>query len=257
MPSTKDIVLGKFFKALFVSKNGFGKTVEMASFHPKGTMWIADFDGRIDPIKLIYPDLDLRYDTYNSENYERFITDWNNKLADPSIKTMCIDSLTSWSMAVVKWKMQISGNANKIFSRGDKKDVYTPGWDEINCETDQITNILDDVVKGGKNFIVTAHPIDKVEIKVEGKTSTSERIRRLVAFGPKIESMVPNYFNEIYSFELSPPMQPSMPWGRTVCTVPKLDLGKSALGLPAYLDITNKHLYDVIRDHLKGKGIDF
>lgn len=254
--STKDIVLGKQFKAMFLSPNGFGKTVALGSFWERaklkgGKLFIADFDGRTDPIKLMFPDADnIYYETYGPLNFIQFIADYNRILQDPAYAVFCIDSFTSLSMTSVTFQMEAKGVGDHKLTKGG---LVTPTWDETNGETMLIATLIDKCKASNKDIIFTAHPYTKTVIGDDVK----EKVKTITAYGHKINLIAPGYFNEIYNFELVNQMDPSKPPKRMVNTFPKDELGKTALPLSRSLDITSKGLYQTMRDELKMKGIEF
>lgn len=259
--STKDIVIGKVFKGLFLGPNGFGKTVAVASFWERykkrnQRIFIADLDGRIDPIKLMYPDADnIVYETYGPSNFMRFIADYNLVLKDPTFGLFCPDSFTSLSMSSVTFQMEAKGVGDHKLTKGG---LVTPTWDETNGETMLIATLLDRCKESGKDIIFTAHPYTKSTIPTEANEK-KERIYTIASYGHKINLITPGYFNEIYNFTTQAQMDVTKPPKRLIYTFPNNEggLGKTALPLSPTLDITSRGLYPTMRDELKMKGIEF
>jgi hypothetical protein len=136
--------------------------------------------------------------------------------------------------------------SDKLGVKFTKGGVAIPSWDEFNGETMLITQFLEVVKSFNCNLFVNAHPIKRL------KTDDGTNYESLVAFGPKIESMIPGYFDEIWYFNKKIPMQGSDVI-RTVHPKPSADyaMAKTAIkAMPASIDFTNKRLYDVMKEYL-------
>jgi len=243
LPSTRDIDLWKAFKILLVAPNGRGKTVAAASFHEAGPIVFHEFDGRMKPVKLIYPNVDIEYFSYGIDNYKQFenwLEDIQKQNHPPKWKTIVIDSITSLSMTNVMYQLTVKGKV-KTGAAG----LPSTSWDEINNETVSISKVLE-VLKRlyerwGINVIVTAHPVTKTEIG-DGDKKETRRTESLVSYGPKIGGIVPGYFDEIYRIAVR---KKDMSGGMdriAITTLTSTDddiLAKSALGIPQELNITN------------------
>lgn len=246
MPNTREIDLWKAFKILLVGPNGRGKSIAAASFHELGPITFRDFDGRMKPVKLIYPNADIDYVSYGVNNYKMF-ENWLEDIqkVPPPFKTIVIDSLTGLSMTNVMYQLSVKGKL-KVGAAG----LPSTSWNEINNETVSIGKVLEVMKvmyeKHGINVIVTAHPVTKTEIG-EGDKET-KRSESLVAYGPKIGGIAPGYFDEIYRIAIRKTSMEG-PLRRLALTnlTSKDDdiMAKSALGLPNELDITDG-LYDAL-----------
>lgn len=234
---------------LFVGESGTGKTCAAASFPTP--MKIFDFDGRMKPIKLMYPDKDIEYDTYGPKNMQAFITEFNGLYDYCKYKTVVIDSLTSLSVSLINFQLRFRDQ------KGAKKvggGIVVTGWDEINGETVSVCQVLDICKMLPSHVILTAHPITKTEI-VDG---LSKRSRALVAYGPKVGSLVPGYFDEVYHFTVEPPISLKERAKHIIVTQNiGEELAKSALPLPTSIDITNKPLYDLLQGYVAEYGVSF
>jgi len=247
MPSTKDIDLWKSFKILLVGPNGFGKTVAAASFIEAGPVTIRDFDGRLQPIKKVYPDADIDYVSYGVDDFRNFLN-WLEDIQrnPPKFKTIVIDSLTSLAMTCVMYSLQMKGSAVKT---GAKTGLPSTSWDEVNTETVVLSKALE-VMKvmnenHGINIIMTAHPITKTEItaKSEGNPEGSARKTEvLVAYGNKIGFVAPGYFNEIYRMgvrKVGMDGQVKRLIYTNSISIDDMVMAKTALPLPNEIDITD------------------
>lgn len=253
MPNTYDIVLGERFMGLFISDNGNGKTVAAASW--PGPIKFYDFDGRMQPVKLFYPNRrDISYDIVGvdtvrpqgsfpgSLNFTDFCKEFEDLQERCPWATVVIDSITALTATIVMFMLGI-----KRREGGGKKlsgGIQVPTWDEFNGETATVQQILDVAKILPCNVIFTAHPIDK-SIDTGG---TMKKARSIAAYGTKTPSIIPIYFNEIYQFGVEPPPSPGAPPERYILTQPTgKDMAKTALPLPAKIIITDKPLYPIIK----------
>lgn len=234
---------------LLIAPTGSGKTIAAASFAKAGPIKFFDFDGRMNPVKKVYPDADIDYDTYGPNNLNRFCDEFDNLLTRCPWKTIVIDSITSLSISIIMYQLRVKGMDPKAKMKMTKGGIVTTTWDEINGETVQLSSILDTAKVLPCNIIFTAHPVKKTTI-VEGEKPIISM--ETVAYGPKIGSIIPSYFNEVHSLEVRRAPNDKMKAPRLVYTDGKEMYGcKSALPIPSQLDITEKSYYDVLMENLK------
>lgn len=237
---------------LFISDNGAGKTVAAASF--PGPIKFYDFDGRMAPVKLFYPNrTDIEYITVGKDStgpdtigIMEFSREFESLQDRCDYATIVIDSFTALTSSLVQFMLGIKGTGKgaKILPGG----ISVPTWDEFNGETSLVAQILDVCKILPCNVIMTAHPVDK-SVDMGG---TLKKARSIAAYGTKTPSLVPIYFNEIYTFGVEPGTNPGDPPQRFCITQPTgKDVGKTALPLPSRIDITNKPLYKVIQGYLE------
>lgn len=250
---------------LMIGPNGYGKSLAAASFAELGETIVFDFDGREQSIlNGLPPELveNIRkpIKTYGPRNFTEFRRDFEGLQDYPASKlpkVIIIDSFTALTLTLVNAQMIEKGKLGKGKVVGGSFQV--PTWDEINGETSMIGQMLD-ICKMLPNvtFIWTAHPITKTEIVpgVDGKEGTVKKLSVIASFGPKVCSMVPGYFNEIYIFEIKKAIRDGDPPKRLVWTCPtETEFGKTALGLASQFDITGRSLYRVIQKHIEDHGI--
>ena len=254
MPSTYDIVLGGRIMALFISDNGNGKTVAAASF--PGPIKFYDFDGRMQPVKLFYPNRkDIDYDIVGIEEqrptgdypgcigFMQFAKQFEELQDRCPWATVVVDSFTALTAVAVGFQLGIKAREGK--GKKLSSGIQVPSWDEFNGEASVVQQILDVAKILPCNMIFTAHPVDK-SIDTGG---TLKKARSIAAYGTKTPSLVPIYFNEIYQFGIEPPSAPDQPAQRFVLTQPTgKDMAKTALPLPPRIDITNKPLYPILKE---------
>ncbi len=249
MPSTKDYnSSSKALKILLISENGMGKSIVAGSFHKAGPIEFHDFDGRMAPVARYYPGADIGYQTYHAGNFRSYFDRLESLQDKCEFKTLVTDSVTSASTSCVLHQLKIAGK----FKSGQEKLPAT-SWDEINRETVWFTEMLEASCKiiwekFNCNIIWTAHPVPKTVI-TGGET---QRLTSIVAYGNKIPGLIPGYFNEIYSIQLE--KKTLTEFRRVLYTIPMNDFpGKTALGLPEKIDITNLNFYDILMDILNKK----
>jgi len=240
---------------LFVGTNGSGKTVAAASFHkllPQGAkMYVMDFDGRMNPVKFMYPDADIEYDTFGAGNFQAFRAKMDELQKNPKYSCILLDSCTSLSISCINYQLKVKGLEGAKGKLVAGLPVTT--WDEINTETILFSQILDALKVYPGTVIVTAHPVERTAISDKDK---GKKFKSLVAYGPKVESIIPNYFNEIYTFYTEVDVDPSKPSQRFVVTSDDgVNLGKTALPLPLRFEWRNKDFFPLLHGFLKEKGV--
>lgn len=259
MPFTNDIVLGGRFMGLFVGVNGTGKTIAGASFPGDGL--ILDFDGRVDPVKLFYPKKRVEYFTIGLEGDTRpgvigFLAG-TKKIED--LQDRCpydwvmLDSYTSYSAVAILHQMGLHANDVKRTKGG----LPIPDWDEYKGETGVMLQILEILKILPCHVIVTAHPVQAAKTTKQGG-STNDVLASMIkgsslaTYGWKTVSILPNYFNEMYHFYNEASNQLGQKVDRKIQTVAAGEIvAKTALPLPATMNVTDKPFYDVLQAHLK------
>jgi len=263
--NTKDIdLINSPIKLLFVSTNGLGKTVAAASFYKAGVIHFDEADVRMKPVKAYYPDADINYDSWTSDNFNLFVDkihdiidgktdfiDISRKIRLKDCKTWVVDSVTSFSITSITYQLKMKDTLKLT-----KGKLPTTGWDEINGETVLFHNILECAnvlyTRYGMNIIFTAHPVAKTEVI---KDEEAKKIYSLAAYGNKIPSILPGFFDEIYNLQLYKATLDK--YERRVYNVPMEGMpGKTALRkyLPEYIDNTGKNFYEELRKHLSKPG---
>ena len=244
---TADIDVTKRFMIALIGPTGSGKSVAAGSFHKAGSIKFYDFDGRMKSVKKVHPSADIDYDTYGPDNLSQsFIPAFNNLVRNCPWKTIVIDSLTSLSMTAITAQLMNKGIAGASI-KTNKGGLITTGWDEINAETVCISQILDICKILPCNVIMTFHPIERT-VGTEGNT---QKVTTVVAYGNKINQIALNYFDEVYYLDVDKGFTVKDPTKRIALTdVNEKAIAKSALNIPAKLDITNG-LYDALMKELK------
>jgi len=253
MPTSLDKVdVDKSFRALFVGPTGRGKTIAAASW--PGRTLIIDFDNRHKPIIDWYPDRlsNIDVEVITPLNFWDVFHPLVNKLTTLNpYQNIIIDGVTSMSNTTVVMQMIVKGQAVKIEDRGKitKGGVPVPSWDEFNGEAMLITQLLETLKSIKCNLFVTAHPVFKTQI--EG--SKSVKSVAIISFGTKLGPMIPGYFDEVYYFDYQFDINAGRPVKRFVYTMPTSDYpdAKTAIKeLPGVIEITNRNLYDVMKEYL-------
>ena len=245
MPDTKDFNKNSAYKILLYAENKFGKSIAAASFFKAGPVRFWDFDGRMRPINTYYPEASISYETYDSDNFRSFLDELEKLQENCPYKTLVLDSVTSASNSCVVYQLKVK---DKI--KTTKGRLPATSWDEINGETVLFTKMLEACKlihrKFNTNIIWTCHPVAKTII-ADGE---AKRITSLAAYGNKIPSIIPGYFDEIYNIQMEKVGLET--YKRVIYTVPKNDFpGGTAMKLPNSFDITDKNFYDVLMSLIK------
>jgi hypothetical protein len=263
MAYTHAIKLGGRFTGLFVGSQGSGKTIAAASF--PGPIMFYDFDGRMDPVRLFYPNRrDIQYKVVSAYdpppgrtdviNFRQFCEEFEFFQQRCDFATIVIDSITSYTATVIRYQLNKKKKGKGRLLAGF---IEVPTWDEFNGEAQAVVETIEIAKILPAHTIFTAHPIDKTEIirvgpgaeDGEGK-ETVKRTQSITAFGNKTPSFVPNYFNEIYNFIKVGRGEGYDPQRIVITQAGDDVLCKTALPLPARLDITNKGLFKVLNEIL-------
>jgi len=253
MPSTRDLDLGDRIMAMFVGPNGEGKSVAAASF--PGPIKFYDFDGRMKPIKLFYPNLDVQYVTVGAKangakgiiDFMQFCQEFEDLQDKCPWNTVVIDSFTNLSNTAITYQLRVRGGFDDFKGKKTLSGLPIPGFDEYNGETTSLAQILDVAKVLPCNMIVTAHPI----VKMADEGGKARRYTSLASYGSKIASIAPTYFDEIWVFERE---SEALDAKRLVWTGGKA-MTKTALPLPGIFDITKRRLYPLVKSAIEEHGI--
>jgi len=267
MPNLNSEKYEKFVKALFVGPTGRGKTIAASSW-PGKTM-IYDFDDRHRPVIDWYSERvkngDFSVESIHPRNF------WTTFV--PSVKALgshnpydniIVDGITTLTTTTVTMQMIAKGSFDNWFEKRGTEDakgqgkvtsggIAVPGWDEFNGEAMIVSTLLETLKSFKCNVFITAHPVQRTRIDPSNKKSS--KYTSLVTFGPKVESLIPTYFDEVWYFDYKVDTD-SMGRElikRTCYTHPSEDYmeAKTAMKIPKEIDYTDKNLYDVIKDFLK------
>lgn len=263
MPNLKDLdPFNSPLKILLISQNGFGKTIALSSFHQVGPLRVEEFDGRMKPARIFWPKAEnIDYTTWTSDNFFSFLKNVErmNEVGRtlPELgnfgppKTWALDSVTSASSTSVVYQLKIKGKVKTT-----KGGLPATSWDEINGETVMFHQLLEAFKlayeKFNMNIIWTCHPVAKTEIV---KDEDPKKIISIAAYGNKIPSIIPGFFDEIHNLQVEKVGLDKYRY--MVYTVPKEGMpGKTAFKgiLPEAFDITDKSYYEVLMSYLK-KGV--
>jgi hypothetical protein len=247
---TSDINLGGFLKLMLNGVNGSGKTRSWASF--PGPIYCFDFDNRLKTVRKDFPDrTDIEYDTYGPDNFKKFDDVLDRLQMKNKYATIVIDSITSLTTTSVIYSLGETGGKTIA-------GLSVPGFDEYNVETSVVSKTLEVFKELSRNchVIVTAHPISRLDTSGQGKTMKVAKVQSIVSYGMKLASIIPNYFDEIYSLQTGLEMNGDEK--RLIYTAidgENIVTAKTSLPLPKYFDVTNGNLFDILKGLLVEKGI--
>jgi hypothetical protein len=263
MPNLNSESYDNKFKGLFIGPTGCGKTIAAASW--PGKTLIIDFDVRHKPIHKWYPERvkagDYMVETIDYANFNSTMSRLSESLKTyNTYDNIILDGITSATLTIVSMllynkkgfvtffgkNIPTENKGSKITSGG----TAVPGWDEWNALA-IITGHLIEFLKGQKcNLFVSAHPVKRTTIDGTKADTRSS----IVAFGPKMESIVPAYFDEVWYFDYKVESDNSgKEVIKRVChTGPteKYFDAKTSLKLPIEIDYTDKNLYDCVKEYL-------
>lgn len=258
MPNISEIELGGRMMVMLKGEFKVGKTVAAASW-PK-PLHIYDFDGRMAPLKLMYPtETGITFTTVGARSmpsrriisFREFCKDFEELQDRCPYATVVLDSFTSLSNTAITYQLELSsqmGKKGEKIGRETAAGFRIPGFDEYNGETTMLSQILDICKILPCHLLVTAHPITKTET-IDGKV---KRTRQIASYGQKIASIAPAYFDEVYHLHARPGVSSGDGVQRLANTITDgEDFAGTALPLPAQMEYTNKRLFNVIRESLE------
>lgn len=267
MPKTSDLQYDKALMCLFTGHPGTRKTSAAASF--PGPIYFFDFDGRMKPVKKMFPEReDIRYDTYQF-NYDKMArkmkdlvddptqwTDEDEERSDIPVKTIVVDSLTNLADGLIGYAKKLRGTGSANMKRGvlNLADIT-----DYNYETTGLGDVISFLKTMNEehkcHVILTAHLL-RFEEADPGKGVGVKRISySLLTAGKKVAAKIPSVFDEHYHFEVEGG------WGEGSKVRAYTDVfgeysAKTALPLPWTIDFTNRPFYEVLSEHLREKGIE-
>jgi hypothetical protein len=269
----QDISIGDRFFALFIGPTGTTKTTQAASFYEAFEedgryIQFFSFDGKakLEIIKVRFPKAKNIYaECYGPENFSKFGNDFGRILDDPKCAMIVIDSYTSFSLTVIAFQMHMKGHGmtiqnaiNGVKTTNSKGGIVVPDWAEFNGEATIASELLDYCKGSDKHVIWIAHPVLRTEVKNEGGKQVAKKYTSIAAFGPKVADLIPGYFGEIYCLEVQQGLSSLDPTNTLVYTTPKNGFpGRTNFGLPDCMNITNKTLYQVLKEEMKANNMPF
>lgn len=264
MPHVHKKSFGGRYMGLWVGTHGAGKTVALGSM--PGPILIFDFDGRIDPLINFYPGrTDIEYYTVGLSNdsrndvigFKEFCKKFEDLQDDCPYGTVGLDSYTMYSTVAVLHQM---GYRDEKDLKHTKGGLPIPDWDEFKGETGVAVQIMETAKIIPAHFIMTAHPVSKAQTtKQTGSTNevlaSMVRASTLATYGWKTVSILPSYFNEMYYFSSDASSQVGQLERRFIQTVAAGEIvAKTALGLPARIEITDKPFWPILQNLIKERS---
>lgn len=235
------------YLAFFVGPNGCGKSIAIASWMKKGSVYTFDYDGRMNSVANWYLQRGLKrgqliYDSYGPKNLFQALEKLDSFIEYCPHAAISIDSFTAVTVSAVMGSLgQRTKSSNQASSKGG---LTIPDWDEWNGEATYVTMMLDlckTLASKGVAVFWTGHPVTRM--KIVGKNYSTQT--KYAAFGMKSDSLIPIYFNEIYHFAVD--FDPISGEKKRICiTSPDGEVNaKTAMNLPDKIDWTNKNFYEI------------
>lgn len=249
MPYTDEITREDKIMALLIGKPGSGKTLAGASFHEAGPSEFIDFDGRMKPVNLYYPKARIHFSKFDVTNLETFAYHYIPDLVKVCpYRNVQLAGITALSTVAISYQMFARRAGNDPLKK-TKGGLMVPSWDEFNGEAMIIGQVLDALKALPCNVFVEAHPVTRLDI------TKAEKYTSLVAFGPKVESLIPGYFDEIWYFTSEIGIQGDISY--VVYTKPSAEypMAKTSLPLQGKYLLSDeagrpRSLYRLIKDDL-------
>jgi hypothetical protein len=257
----------RFIRALLVGPTGRGKTIAAGSW--PGKTLIIDFDGRHRPIIDWYPERvkagDFSVELITPQNFWTKFKPLINELVKYNpYQNVLLDGVTSLSTTTVVMQMLVKGSWDNWYGKKEASGgeegkgskvtaggIMVPGWDEFNGEAMVISTLLETLKSLQCNLFLSAHPVQRTAIQGKNK---AVKYSSITTFGPKVESLIPTYFDEVWYFDyqVSSDVNGREIIKRTCYTSPSEDYleAKTAMKLPKEIDYTDKNLYDCIKEYL-------
>jgi len=256
MPKTSEKQIGGKITALIRGKPKSGKTILEASF--PGPIYIFDFDQRVAPITLYYPDRDdIEYDTYHYKNFDSFLEKLNAIQRFCPYKTVIVDSLTSLGDTLIDYSIlhRLDGNADRAKFEKKRGIIQLAETEEYLVE-DRTLHLLFQVAKIiPAHFLMSAHIIETEQRDLTGKITRVDR--RVVTAGKKVAAKIPGYFDEYWHVEKDPAIN-ALSDDKYIVHFRQngQDNASTSLPLPDSVDFSKKRFYpDVLLPLLLEKGV--
>jgi hypothetical protein len=249
VPKTSDIEMGDKIFALFKGEPGSGKTVAAGSF--PGPIYFFDMDGRMKPLKKMFPDrTDISYDTFTINDYVKFENKFNMIIGRNDYATVVLDSLTSMALTALKYSLTTRGKEGLM-----KGVIQLREIEDYGVEAQVLIDILEELRKLKCHVIVTAHVLETEQTDIKKKVTT--RTRTLLTGGKKVAAMIPKNFDEVWHFDVQTSPEIGKAPMRSIYTdTAGEDFAKTALPLPFEVKYQD-NLWRVVSGILEMKGIKF
>lgn len=264
MPKASNLTPDKNISMLLKGPFGFSKTCAATSACIEGPIYLAYWDKK-SPVELEHfyrhiikrPELldNIEYDVYGAHNANLYLNKLIALSHDCRYVAVITDSVTMMTASAVNWSIGFRNPA------GAKKDplnkdasLMIPDWDEYKVETSLVTQALDICRTLPCHIIWTCHPLPSLKMEGTGGSMKVSKVNNIVSYGSKVGAIIPGQFTEIYHFTKSNDWDSKNAKSierRTVSTVGiGDDFAKTALGLPAEFDITNRLFWSVWKEEL-------
>lgn len=239
---------------LFTGHTGSGKTVAAGSFarilgEIKKTMYVFDFDSRIAPLAVHYPErLGLiEFDPYPKKGMSAFkskIESFVNQGCPFDV--ILFDSITFLARSAVGHMIDSRERAGKVLGGWRVSDIEDYGG-----ETAVLMQLLDAVqmlkMRHGKTVIVTAHLLPP--------DPNASDLARVVTGGKSIAPVIPGAFDNVFYFSTKRKTLDG-PSERVVQTTSSdIYMARNIFGLPQELIWTGKDFFQIMSENVNKNPI--
>lgn len=256
----KDYVMGNRLFILLKGESGTGKSIQAGSFP---NVYFFDFDKRIGSVINHFRKLgkeDIDFDHYDIKDIEKALDkvgEWQRKGCP--YDTIVLDTTTTLISSILFYVDKQKGMTGS-------KDKSTFGM-EVKLGVIRGT-ALDDykfLLSGMKQFIYGLKEINDAHVIFNSHIVASEKtdmqgnttIQRLILAPGKTAAEIPLHFDEIYHLDVEDPVNRTQdPRSQRILLTEStgMDFARTALGLPKTINVTDKLLYDTLKEYHPGIG---
>lgn len=239
------------YRFLYKGRPKTRKTVSIASWPGKHYIFLFDPDGE-KPLYKHFPERmaskEISFDFYHSDNLDKADAKMRELLQHNPYQNISIDSLTFGGQTSMDYGLD---KAKKVDNVGF---VRMPGQREYGVEHNVMMALIGAGVKlsftSGCNFFLSAHVMERQIFDADGKLLRTKQ--RLISGGQSLAEKVLAMFKEVWHFEdESDSLVVGAARKYKVYTKTKSEnIASSDLNCPDEIDITNKWLYEQIKDKL-------
>ena len=264
MPSAEDLIVDDKISILLKAPYGYGKTIAACSMAVEGPVWLAYWDKKA-PLELLTffkrrnPEIlkNIEYDIYGAHNANEYLNKLIRIRKDCQYFGHVNDSVTNMTSSAVNWSLGFRNTKSgpKMDEKNSSAVQLIPDFDEYKVETGLVTQALDICRSLPCNVIWTCHPLPSLKVEQSGNTIKVAKVNSIVTYGSKVGAIIPGNFTEIYHLSMDNSWDAVKGRNNTKRIVNTIGIGddfaKTALELPAELDITDRLFWPVWKEAVK------